>query len=373
VSVSFGSASGDHRVLEPAGATPVEARRLDALGELWDGEVRIDLEALVLDADDLRAWRARLGGDPTVLAAAIVETVAERGGLDGEPGRGTYVGAVAAVGRAHPWPAGVGERVALPVPAVAVPAFAVPGPWDGRTPVVPLRGHAIAPAGVPTVLVPAGASATAARVLARHADVPAAADALVDTWPRSSTTGPASGAPRTDPSRMAAVLGAASPPGAIVLAHLASRGVPTVAVVGSLEAARVAEALGADAVVVADLADAAGSAAVVAETLGSPAAEDVLVGAAIVADATAVALAVRVARRVLVVDGGAGASRVAAAASDAARPVDVLVHRDPGVGRGSRVVDLVASVPALAAALRWHTGAPFPPATGHELPPWERT
>jgi hypothetical protein len=362
---AFGSPSGDHRVLEPPGATPATARRLDALGELWDGEVRVELEALVLDAGDLAAWRARAGGDPTTLAAAMVEVVAERGGLDGELGRGTYLGRVAAVGRDHPWPAAVGEPVALPLPALVVPAFAVPGPWDGTSPVVPLRGHAIAPAGVPTVLLPDGVSATAARVLARFADVPSALDAL----------------PEGDVADGVVVLGAASAPGAIALTHLAARRVRTTAVVESLEGARLAEALGAATVVVADLQDAPGSAQVIGEQLDAeaggsagsraPARCAARFGVAVLAEAAAGALAVRLAPRVLVLADEAAATSVAAEASRAACTIDVVAHRQPGAGRGMGVRDLVASNPVLAEVLRWRTGHPIP--RGHELPPWERT
>jgi hypothetical protein len=374
VNPALGSPSGDHRVLEPPGAPPATARRLDALGDLWDGELRVDLEALVLDDGDLAAWRARTGDDPTTLAAAMVEVIAERGGLDGELGRGTYLGEVAAVGRDHPWPAAVGEPVALPLPAVAVPAFAVPGAWDGSSPVVPLRGHAIAPAGVPTVLLPDGVSATAARSLARFAEVPAALDALPE---RAVVDG-------------VVVLGAASVPGAIALAHLAARRIRVTAVVETLEGARQAEALGAETVVVADLRDASGSAQVVGEQLDAgsgrsptsdasahgtagaphPGAHGRRFGAAVLAEAAAGALAVRLAPRVLVL-GDEAAVSVASEASRAARSVDVLVHREPGAGRGSVVRDLVASVPVLAEVLRWRTGHPIP--RGHELPPWERT
>jgi hypothetical protein len=370
---ALGSPSGDHRVLEPPGSSPATARRLDALGDLWDGELRIELEALVLDDADLAAWRTRTGSDPTALAAALVEVMAERGGLDGELGRGTYLGRVAAVGRHHPWPAAVGEAVALPLPALVVPAFALPGPWDGSSPVVPLRGHAIAPAGVPTVLLPDGVSATAARSLARFADVPAALDAL----PAEAAAGGV------------VVLGGASVPGAIALAHLAARGIRTTAVVESLEGARAAETLGADIVVVADVKDAPGSAQVIGEQLDAelpkprhrasgsfgsraPVHGSSRFGAAVLAETAAGALAVRIAPRVLVL-GDEAAVSVAGEASRAARSVEVLVHREPGAERGIRVHDLVASVPVLAEVLRWRTGHPIPRTRGHELPPWERT
>jgi L-erythro-3,5-diaminohexanoate dehydrogenase len=354
VTAALGSPAGDHRVLEPPGATPAAARRLDALGELRDGEVRVDLDALVLGDADLAAWRARLGTDPAVLSGALLETVAERGGLDGEPGRGTYLGTVAAVGAAHPWPASVGERVALPSPAVALPAFAVPGPWDGRSPVVPLRGHAVAPAGVPTVVVPDGASATAARWLALLADVPAALDALLSRLPR-----PSCGA-------VVVVLGGDTPAGAVASRDLVVRGVDVASVVETLEGARLAAGLGVGHVVVADLGDPVGTQRVIEEAVPAT------VPAAVVASAPAGPLAVRTAPRVLLLDGGSGAA-VARHAAEEARAVEVLVRREPGAGRGERTRDLVASSRVLAEVLRWRTGHQVPRAGRHELPPWERT
>jgi L-erythro-3,5-diaminohexanoate dehydrogenase len=351
VSASFGSPAGDHRVLEPPGATPASARRLDALGELWDGEVRVDLEALVMDDADLAAWRARLGSDAAVLSAALLETIAERGALDGEPGRGTYLGTVAAVGTEHPWPASVGERVALPSPAVALPAFAVPGPWDGRCPVVPLRGHAVAPAGIPTVVVPDGASATAARWLALLADVPAALDALLSRLSRRAAI---------------VVLGGDTPAGAVACRDLVIRGVDVATVVETLDGARRSEGLGVRRVVVADLGDPVGSRQVMTEAAAGTFA------AVVVASARAGALAVRTAPHLLLVDPGAGAT-VARHAAEDARAVEVLVRREPGAERGERTRDLVASCRVLAEVLRWRTGHQVPRAGRREPPPWEGT
>jgi L-erythro-3,5-diaminohexanoate dehydrogenase len=364
----MGSPAGDHRVLEPPGARPATARRLDALGELWDGEVRVALEALVLDDADLASWRDRLGPDPTTLAAALVESVAERGALDDEPGKGTLLGRIAAVGRAHPWPAQVGERVVIPLPARVVPAFAVPGRWEATSPVIPLDGHAVAPAGSPTVLV-GDASATAARFLARHADVPAALDAWLEdlgarhddggAGPDDGGAGPAGAVP--------VVLGADTVPGAIGLAHLAALGVPTWAVVEGLDGARRAEALGAAAVLIADLGDPVATAQLVATD--GPGTIDL----AVLADPSAAALSARLASRVLVVTEHAAAGVAATEAVAAARGVEVIVHRRPGAGRGIRVHDLVASSVVLADVLRWRTGHPAPPVSGREPPPWERT
>jgi hypothetical protein len=348
-----GAPGGEHRVLEPAGATPATARRLDALAELWDGEVRLELSALVLDPADLTAWRQRLGAGVEGLTAALIEGIAERGALADEPGRGTLLGRVAAVGRAHPWPATVGELVALAQPAAAIPAFAVPGPWDGTSPVVPLRGHAIAPAAVPTVLAEGG-SAEAARTVARSADVPAAVDAFVGAAVAASSGGP-----------RLVLLGAEQVPGAIALAHLTALGASVCAVVETLGGADLARSLGATSVVVADLGAAVETATVIADA--EPAPFDLVLVAS-----PAAALCVRLAPRVVAV-GDVPLDPILRAAHEDGRTVEVSAHREPGAGRGARVRELVASSPALAELLRWRTGRPTPTSAGHEPPPWERT
>jgi L-erythro-3,5-diaminohexanoate dehydrogenase len=324
---SLGSPSGDHRVLEPVGATTARARRLDALAELWDGELRVEVAALVLDDDARRRWQARLGGSPDTLVASLLEVVAERGALDDEPGEGTLVGRIAAIGRSHPWPATPGERVAVPLPARVVPAFVLPGPWNGTSSVLPLRGHAIVPAGVATLLL--GELGPAAAIdLVRVAAVPDALDAAVPS------SGPV------------VVLGATDPAGLVAVAHLADHGRPAWAVTDRLDAARHLRQLDVAGVTVADLGDPVDSAAVVAAERGDGTATVVL------ADPRAATLAVRLGERVLDLAGDA-ASALRRHAQEAARTVEVITHHRPVPDRAARVHDLLASTPGLAAALRW--------------------
>lgn len=345
---TFGSPTGDHRVLEPAGATPLDATRLDAQPELWDGELRLDLEALVLPARDLRAWQERLAADPEVLRAAFAEAVAERGGVGEDAAAGTLVGTVAAVGTAHPHPVDVGERVAVAVPAGAVPLLAAPtADWDGgRT--VTLHGHAVVPAAAATVPA-ADAPAALAALLVDVADVPA---------------GLASGA-RT------VVLGPDRGGGAVALAAAVAQHRHVTAVVRSLAMARLARAAGADAVAVADVADPVGAVAHLAEVVGDGSAPRF--DLAVVADPAAAALAVRLAPSVQVLTERADVPATVGAVlrHAAALGAGPAVHagRARVVDRGAALRDLAARSSVLLVTLRWQAGVGALPNVGpHDGP-----
>jgi L-erythro-3,5-diaminohexanoate dehydrogenase len=342
---TLGRRGGEHRVLEPAGAAPLVARRLDALADLWDGELRLDLEAVVLDPRDHRGWLDRVGREPGSLAGAFVETIAERGGL-GEACRGAVlIGRVAAVGSAHPHPATVGERVAVAFPATALPLFAVPAPaWDGGR-VVPLRGHAVLPAAA--VTVPIGdAEPELAAVLAATADLPSS----------------------LAPARRPVVIGVDRPAGAVAVVVLASQLRPVTAVVGSLAAARLARALGA-------------TATVVAAADGPPEEVDRIVTASggrpdlvVLADPAGAPLAARLAPVVqLLTDGIAHpevGGRVAEHARAAGRSVAVQAGRPLPPDRGAGLRALLAEEEVLLATLRWQAGVgsrPTVPPAGDDL------
>jgi L-erythro-3,5-diaminohexanoate dehydrogenase len=342
---TVGRRGGEHRVLEPPGAPPLTAGRLDALAELWDGEVRLELEAVVLTRLAHGRWTERLGPDPARLTAAFVETIAERGGLGEEARDATLIGRVAAVGPAHPHPVTVGERVAVAFPAPAVPLFAIPdGSWDGSR-VVPLGGHAVVPAGAVTVPVGDAPPALAALVAAT-AHLPAAL---------------ASGS-RT------VVVGIERPAGAVAVAVLASQLRAVTAVVGSLATARLARALGADATVIAALDEPVEEAErVVRSSGGRP---DLVV----LADPAGAALAARVAPAVQLLTGpGEGTT---ADLVDHARAAgrDVAVHLGVSLppDRGAALHQLLTEGGVLLATMRWQAGLaglPTVPATGDDLEP----
>ncbi len=96
---------GLHRVLEPSGALPQAARRLDASPEIGPDEVRISLRRLNLDAASFRQLWTKHDGDGDAVRAEVLDIVATRGkmqnpvtgsGRDADRGGGRGGGAVPA-------------------------------------------------------------------------------------------------------------------------------------------------------------------------------------------------------------------------------------------------------------------------------------
>lgn len=336
-SPTLGRPGGEHRVLEPAGALPLEAARLDALAELWDGELRLRLEAVVLGAGSHRAWTDRLGADPGRLAAALAESVAERGGLAVDVASdATLLGRVAAVGDAHPHPARVGERVGVALPAAAVPVFAAPeSVWDGGR-VVPVQGHAVVPAAGVTVPVD-DAAPTLAALLTDLADLPIS----------------------LAPGRHVVVAGLGHPTGVVATAVAAAQLRHVTALVGSLAEARLARALGADATAVVAPSEPVASADHALERASTR--PDLVV----LADPAAAALAARLAPAVQVLTDPVTAPATAAAVLLHARAIGraVAVHAGRGVAgdRGAGLRALLGRTGVFEATLRWHAGVGAPP------------
>ncbi len=104
---------GADRVLEPRGALPQPAERLDATGPVRAFELEVAVERLCLDSTSHRRLREDAGGDPDRMAARIEEIVAARGKMhnpDTDSG-GILTGTVAAVGERYGDPPTVGEPV----------------------------------------------------------------------------------------------------------------------------------------------------------------------------------------------------------------------------------------------------------------------
>src|SRR5215470_8554396 len=84
-----GSPLGLHRVLEPAGALPQAAWRLDPSPGLWPDEARVRVDRLNLDAASFRQLTEAAGGNTegpdgdarhaAAMRAAVLGIVAERG------------------------------------------------------------------------------------------------------------------------------------------------------------------------------------------------------------------------------------------------------------------------------------------------------
>ena len=142
-----GSPLGLHRVIEPAGALPQAAWRLDPSPELWPDETRVRLDRLNLDAASFRQLTDAAGGDPDKLRAAVLGIVAERGKMQNPVtgSGGMLTGVVDEAGPAAPLGLAAGDRVATLVSLSLTPLVITDGlaRWDGRSEQVPCDGHAI--------------------------------------------------------------------------------------------------------------------------------------------------------------------------------------------------------------------------------------
>lgn len=112
----LGSPYGTHRVLEPMGVLPQPAWRLDNHMAVWANEVRLDVEALNVDAASFTQIRHEAGDDPARIAAIVQDIVAQRGKLHNPVtgSGGMLIGRVAEIGPAWRAPneLKVGDRVA---------------------------------------------------------------------------------------------------------------------------------------------------------------------------------------------------------------------------------------------------------------------
>src|SRR5713226_3912976 len=147
---------GLHRVIEPAGALPQAAWRLDPSPELWPDEARVRVDRLNLDAASFRQLseaaekaRGQNGGsaDAAALRGAVLGIVAERGKMQNPVtgSGGMLTGVVEEVGPDSPLGLVPGDRVATLVSLSLTPLTITDGlaRWDGRSEQVPCEGHAI--------------------------------------------------------------------------------------------------------------------------------------------------------------------------------------------------------------------------------------
>ncbi len=105
---------GADRVLEPPGALPQRADRVDPSPPVRADELELVVERLCLDSTSYREIRERAGGDPAAMADRIVEIATARGKLHNPAtdSGGVVLGTVAAVGDRYERPPQLGERIA---------------------------------------------------------------------------------------------------------------------------------------------------------------------------------------------------------------------------------------------------------------------
>ncbi len=105
---------GADRVLDPLGALPQRAERLDPSGPVRPYELEVAVERLCLDSTSLRNIRERAAGDVDRMVARVIEIVESRGKMhnpETESG-GVLLGTVTAVGERYQSPPARGDRIA---------------------------------------------------------------------------------------------------------------------------------------------------------------------------------------------------------------------------------------------------------------------
>jgi L-erythro-3,5-diaminohexanoate dehydrogenase len=138
---------GLHRVLEPAGALPQAAQRLDADPALAHDEVRVRVELLNLDAASFRQLTTKHAGDGDAVRAEVLDIIRTRGKMQNPVtgSGGMLVGVVDEVGPESTLGLQVGERVATLVSLSLTPLRITDdlARWDGASEQVPAEGTAI--------------------------------------------------------------------------------------------------------------------------------------------------------------------------------------------------------------------------------------
>jgi L-erythro-3,5-diaminohexanoate dehydrogenase len=248
-------ALGVHRVLEPPGALPQAAQRLDADPAIGPDEVRIAVERLNLDAASFRQLSESCGGDGDAVRAAVLGIVGERGKMQNPVtgSGGMLLGVVDAVGPESPLGLAVGDRVATLVSLTLTPLRLTDGlrRWDGRSEQVPAEGTAILFARSIAAVLPDDLPDAVSLAILDVCGAPAATARVV----------------RRSGARSVVVLGAAGKSGCLSLAAARAAGARTLTglVRDDGEAAALTAAGLADRVVVADATDPLAVAAAVAD------------------------------------------------------------------------------------------------------------
>jgi L-erythro-3,5-diaminohexanoate dehydrogenase len=148
---------GSRRVLDPPGALPQAAARLDATLPLQPFEIEIDVDTLCLDSTSFRQLVESNDREPSKVAEAIKRIVADRGKMQNPVtgSGGVLAGSISAVGNEYPDPPPVGLRIvtltSLTTTPLRVDAI---GALDVGSPHVPATGTAFLPQGLPWTACP---------------------------------------------------------------------------------------------------------------------------------------------------------------------------------------------------------------------------
>ncbi len=150
-------ALGTARVLEPPGALPQAALRLDTTLPLQPYEIELDADTLCIDSTSFRQLAESNGSDPAKMRDAILGIVAQRGKMHNPVtgSGGILTGIVRAVGETYPDPPPVGTRIVSLASLTLTPLrLDTAGPLDPDNPHVPVTGTAYLPSAVPWIEYP---------------------------------------------------------------------------------------------------------------------------------------------------------------------------------------------------------------------------
>ena len=180
---SVARALGVPRVLAPAGALPQAADRLDPDPTLGPDELRVRLEWLNVDASSYRQLATACGGDGEAIRSEVLRLVERRGKLHNPVtgSGGMLVGVVDEVGPESRHGVAPGQRVASLVSLTLTPLQIDDElrDWDGLSPQVPARGHAIVFGRSAVTVVPDDLPVELALGVFDVAGAPASVDRLV--------------------------------------------------------------------------------------------------------------------------------------------------------------------------------------------------
>ncbi len=139
---------GLHRVLEPTGVLPQAAWRLDPSPTLVDGELRVRVRRLNLDAASFRQLSDKHGGDGAAVRSEVLDIIRTRGKMQNPVtgSGGMLVGVVEEIG-----PDGQHHGLSVGDPVTTLVSLTLTPlqiddelrDWDGTTEQVPCDGHAI--------------------------------------------------------------------------------------------------------------------------------------------------------------------------------------------------------------------------------------
>jgi L-erythro-3,5-diaminohexanoate dehydrogenase len=150
-------ALGTARVLEPPGALPQGALRLDATLPMQGYEIELDVDTLCVDSTSFRQLVQSSDGNPDRVGEAILSIVAQRGKLHNPVtgSGGILTGTVRAVGDDYPHPPPIGLRIVTLASLTLTPLrLRTVGQLDVTHPHVPVSGTAYLPWTAPWTAYP---------------------------------------------------------------------------------------------------------------------------------------------------------------------------------------------------------------------------